>query len=99
MTFSFVLISTLAETGVGLVHAFNERITRHRVNKVSCSHGQYAAVGALLMIVYGLSQFGLVNLIVQGYGLLTWIMLGVFILPLLTRGIVKIRNSNSFLGA
>ncbi len=90
LTFSIVLISTLVETGVGLVHAFNERISQHRTHNVTSPYWQYAAVGVLLIVVYSLSQFGLVNLIVQGYGLLTWIMLGVFILPLLTLGIFKI---------
>lgn len=83
LAFSMVLIATLVETGVGLVHAFKERITLTK-NKI-------IPVIALLSVAMVLSQFGLVNLIVRGYGLLTWFMIAVFILPLLTIGLYKMR--------
>ncbi len=83
ITFSIILIGTLIETGVGLVHAFNERLTVTKNKKIF--------IVMLLAVAFGLSQFGLVKLIAGGYGLLTWFMLGVFIIPLLTNGLLKIR--------
>ncbi len=84
IAFSVILIGTLIETGVGLVHAFNERLAITKNKKIF--------IAVLLMVAFGLSQFGLINLIVQGYGLLTWFMLGVFIIPLLTVGVMKMRS-------
>jgi len=85
ISFSTILIGTLVETGVGLVHAFNERM--------SSVKNKNTWILALLLIVFGLSQFGLVKLIIQGYGLLTWFMISVFIFPLLTIGLLKIRSA------
>ena len=89
LAFSIVLIGTLIETGVGLVHAFKQRLN---VN-AKPTPLQIAALMSVLLGAYGLSQFGLVRLIVQGYGLLTWFTLAVFILPLLTYGLIKIKHS------
>lgn len=92
--FSIILIGTLIETGVGLVHAFNERIRMSRNLKAAqeYSYVQLALIISLLLVAFALSQFGLVTLIVQGYGLLTWFMLAVFILPLISVGIYKIKT-------
>jgi uncharacterized membrane protein YkvI len=95
LTFSFaiILIGTLVETGVGLVHAFNERIRLSLQPKIGqkFNYWQLALILLLLLGSFGLSQYGLVNLIIQGYGLLTWFMLGVFIFPLLSIGLFKIK--------
>lgn len=79
--FSVVLIATLVETGVGVVYAFKDRIQLKQYKKTP--------VIILLIIAFCLAQLGLVNLIAKGYGLLTWLMIIVFMMPLLTMGIVK----------
>lgn len=94
LAFSIILMGTLIETGVGLVYAFNERITltQSRFLFENVKKTQRALILVLLALAYGLSQFGLVNLIAQGYTLLSWVILGVFIIPLLTFGILRIRQ-------
>lgn len=90
IVFSIVLIGTLIETGVGLVHAFHERITLNFSKKWNI-----ILVISLLASSFMLSQFGLINLIAKGYGLLTWFMLGIFILPLLTHGLIKVSSKET----
>ncbi|MFO1257076.1 MAG: hypothetical protein U1E78_01430 [Gammaproteobacteria bacterium] len=81
IAFSVVLISTLVETGVGVVYAFKDRIHLKKYKKMP--------VIILLIVAFCLGQLGLVNLIAEGYRLLTWFMIAVFIVPLLTVGITK----------
>jgi uncharacterized membrane protein YkvI len=42
------------------------------------------------MIAFGISSFGLINLIAKGYGALSWGFLFVYLLPLVTVGTYKI---------
>jgi uncharacterized membrane protein YkvI len=86
--FQVVLLGTLVETGTGLIHAVNERIA-HAVEAGGHpfpSWGRSAVAVALLAIGSGLSTFGLVGLIARGYGLMTWVFLLVFVIPILTLG-------------
>ncbi len=49
-------------------------------------------IAVLLLIVGALvASFGLIDLIAKGYGTLTWLFLLVFVVPVLTVGIRKIR--------
>lgn len=81
-TFSFILLGCLVETGVGLMHAFNDRLSIKK-------HKTFSLI-MLLVLAFGLAQFGLIALIAIGYRFLGWLMLIFFIAPLLTVGIVKI---------
>lgn len=92
--FTVVLMGTLIETGVGLVHAFNERIQQSYSQSVlkKFKRGDQLLILLLLCGAFVLSQFGLVNLIAQGYTVLTWAILAVFIVPLLSFGFFKIRR-------
>ena len=93
LVFQIVLFGTLIETGTGLIHAFNERIA-----------GVFAAAGrpmpevarpaiALGLVVAGalLSRFGIVALVGRGYGTVSWGFLVIYVVPLLTWGIWRIR--------
>lgn len=92
VVFHFVLLGTITESGTSIIHAINQRI-----------QSAYAARGWVfpmwarpviavicLAITYGLSQYGLAALIAKGYGTITWIIMGVYVVPLLTIGIVKL---------
>ncbi len=50
-----------------------------------------AIATALLLAGAGLASFGLIDLIARGYGTLTWLFLAVFVVPILTWGIYRIR--------
>jgi uncharacterized membrane protein YkvI len=46
----------------------------------------------MLLSAAGLSGFGLVTLIARGYGTLTWAFLLVYVVPVLTLGVWKLRR-------
>ncbi|MCF8473634.1 MAG: hypothetical protein K9G26_02975 [Emcibacter sp.] len=94
--FQVVLLGTLVQTGVGLVHSINERIaaTLHeRGREMPKIMRPTTAVALLLVALVLASKFGLVDLIANGYGLLTFGFLAVFVVPVLTIGTVRIIRS------
>lgn len=93
VVFQVMLFGTLVETGAGLIHAVNERIAgRYQEDgrelpprtRVVASIG-LLAVGAVI------AQFGLIPLIGAGYRYISYGYLAIFVLPLLTWGIVLLR--------
>ncbi|HEX9728687.1 MAG TPA: hypothetical protein VGA37_09295 [Gemmatimonadales bacterium] len=93
IVFQVVLFGTLIETGAGMIHAVNERLAsayRDRGRDLPRFLRPVAAVG-LLALAAGLSRFGLIDLIAKGYGTLTWAFIAVFVIPVLTWGVWKIR--------
>lgn len=91
--FQGVLLGTLVQTGVGLIHAVNERIAATLAERGrSMPEAARSAVAVLLLVValFMASTFGLVSLIANGYGLLTFGFIAVFVLPVLTFGTFKI---------
>ncbi|NOZ41576.1 MAG: hypothetical protein GXP02_00155 [Alphaproteobacteria bacterium] len=95
--FQVVLLGTLVQTGVGLIHAVNQRIaaTLHDRGKPMPEAVRPVVALALLLIALLLaSAFGLVKLIADGYGLLTFGFIAVFVIPALTIGPYKIIRNN-----
>ncbi|MEQ8514224.1 MAG: hypothetical protein RIC38_01335 [Chromatocurvus sp.] len=91
--FQLVVFGTFVETGAGLLHSINERIDVH-VHEGGHSLPRWArpaiAAGLLLASIYGATAIGIVDLIAKGYGLLSWVFIIVFIIPLLTVGMWRI---------
>lgn len=90
--FQIVLFGTLIETGTGLIHAFNERVAG-----VLQEHGRAMPAVARPAIAVGLlatgaalSAVGIVALVGRGYTSIAWWFLAVYVVPLLTLGIVKL---------
>ncbi|MEC9354844.1 MAG: hypothetical protein VX507_01310, partial [Gemmatimonadota bacterium] len=83
----------LVETGAGLIHAFNERISGLRADEDKELPGwvRPAVAVGLLAIATFISQFGLIDLIAKGYGTLTWGFIIVYVIPVLTVGVWKLR--------
>ena len=93
IVFYVVVFGTLVETATAFIHAANERIAeayRERGTVMPPWLRAVVALAALLFAVTLASQIGLIDLIAKGYGTLTWIFIGVFILPLCTVGAWKI---------
>ena len=92
--FQVILFGTLVETGAGLINAFNERISGLRADedKELSSWIRPAVAVSLLAIATAISQFGLIDLIARGYGTLTWGFIIVYVIPVLTVGIWKLRT-------
>ncbi len=94
LVFQIVLFGTLVETGTGLIHAVNERIAKVYEEKGASMPEFLRPATAIALLIIGalLAQFGLIGLIARGYGTLTWIFLVIFVIPVLTWGVWKIRN-------
>jgi|TARA_Y100000034_G_scaffold27025_1_gene32192 uncharacterized membrane protein YkvI len=89
LIFQIVLFGTFIETGVGLIHGFNERIASVYT---ALSNQWRSAIGLVLLIVsiFIANAVGLVGLIAKGYGGLTWAYWIIFVIPVLTIGVRKI---------
>lgn len=91
--FQVVLFGTFVETGIGLIHGFNERLEgyfRERGRVLSHLSRVLIALVILVMGIFLADGVGLVQLIAQGYVVLNigyWL---VFLLPLLTVGIWRL---------
>ena len=91
--FQLVLLGTLVQTGVGLIHSVNERIAstlHHRDKTMPGLARAMVATCMLLVAIVMASRFGLVTLIAKGYGMLTFGFIAVFVVPVLTIGIYRI---------
>lgn len=96
--FQLMIFIALLETGVGAVNVVHERIG----GALSVRNGrQYPplvrfGVGAILLAGSGFlaARFGLIALIAQGYGAFGYIMFAIFVIPLLTIGIWRLRRGN-----
>ena len=94
LLFQAMIFSALLESGASAVHAINERIDkawqRRRGGKLT--HRARLVIASVLLAVcmFGAGRFGLVALIASGYRALAYLMLAVFVLPLLTVGIARI---------
>ena len=83
------MFGTFIETGVGLIHGFNERILS--VNP-KLSDKNRALIGILLLMasIFIANAIGLIGLIAKGYGALTWGYWIIFVIPVLTIGVHKV---------
>ena len=95
--FQVVLFGTLIETGTGYIHAVNERIQSALKEKGKNLPLWLRPLVAAILLAVGLSlsTFGLINLIAKGYGSLSWGLLVVLFLPLMTLGLYKIKKNRS----
>lgn len=89
--FQLMIFVALLETGVGAVHAVNERVAeawRSRAGQGLTTRMRLALSAALLVIAMLLAdRFGFVDLIARGYRLLAVLFLIVYVIPVLTLGV------------
>ena len=92
--FQGMIFCALLETGIGVVNGVNERIAAARAK---LSFGARFAISLALVVGSGVvaTRFGLVALIASGYGVFGYIMLALFVLPLLTFGVWRLRLMRS----
>lgn len=94
--FQIVLFGTFIETGVGIVHAVNERVAGvFREKGRSFPHWARLAIaaGTLGMAIFLARAVGIIDLIAKGYGALSYAFIAVVILPLFTIGLFRIATS------
>ncbi len=93
--FQAMIFAALLESGSGSVHAVNQRIAavlggpNHRL---SWQMRLFCSITLLIGAVFLASRFGLVALIARGYRALAWAFLAVYVLPLFTLGVWKLRQ-------
>jgi uncharacterized membrane protein YkvI len=94
LLFQVMIFAALLESGVGAVHAINERIAGTLLARRGIELGRSAraliASAILIGCVFVAARIGLVELIASGYRLLAWLFLLVFVAPLLTIGVVRL---------
>ena len=95
IVFQLVLFGTLIETGSGLIHAFNERIASVYASqeRLMPSYVRPAVALLLLVVAWLLSRVGLITLIARGYGVLSWVFMAIFVVPLMTVGLAKVTRA------
>ena len=94
LLFQLMIFSALLESGASSVHAINERISQallaRRGTALSNRARLIIALALLVGCMFVAQQFGLVALIANGYRALGYILIAVYVLPLLTIGIYRL---------
>ena len=95
--FQIMIFAALLESGSGAVHAINERIStvwqaRTR-NQLSARARGAIALGLLAICMLIADRVGLVALIANGYRVLAYVLIAVYVVPLLTIGLWRLRKS------
>jgi uncharacterized membrane protein YkvI len=82
------------ESATGAVHAVNERIAsayRNRQGRELKKSLRFIAAGVLLVgSIFIANRFGLVTLIAKGYRALSYTMIALYVLPVVTYGVWKL---------
>ncbi len=98
--FEIVLFGTLIETGTGFIKALDDRVE----NSIAASGKEVPkwvrpaiAVGSVIIGIL-ISTFGLTALIAKGYGAISWGFLIIFVIPMFTIGVYKIRKHDKQIG-
>ena len=99
LLFQLMIFSALLESGASSVHAINERISQAmltRRGKALSNRARLAIALALLVgCMFVAQRFGLVALIANGYRALGYILIAVYVLPLMTIGIWRLVQHRS----
>ena len=92
--FQAMIFAALLESGTGAVHAINERISaawQDRTQRSLSTRARAALALALLAVCMLLAdRFGIVALIANGYRALAYVLIAVYVVPLLTFGVWRL---------
>ena len=92
--FQLMIFAALLESGTGSVHAVNQRIAQvwqARMSRPLSARARFVTAGVLLVIAMLLAdRFGRVTLIARGYRALAFMLIVVYVVPLLTYGVWRL---------
>lgn len=92
--FQLMIFAALLESGVGAIHAINERVSGvvEARGRPPLGTSARAAIGGVILVgcMFVAARIGLVDLIASGYRFLAWLFLIVFVAPLLTIGVWRL---------
>ena len=98
LLFQLMIFSALLESGASSVHAINERIARAVLNRRGITLSNRARLGIALALLVGCmfvaDRFGLVALIATGYRALAYVLIAVYVVPVLTLGVWRLLRSS-----
>ena len=93
LLFQSMIFFALLESGCGVVHAIMERVRRalrDRTGKDPNAAVRAATtLGVLAISVSAAQGIGLVDLIAKGYRFISWVLIVIFILPIIYVSITK----------
>lgn len=92
------LFGTFIETGAGLIQGSIERVDAYltETQRTTLAPTHRALVAVLgIGLSAGLATLGIIRLIAQGYGTIAWGFFAVYVLPVLTIGIWKLRRAGA----
>jgi uncharacterized membrane protein YkvI len=96
--FHTMIFAALLESGTGAVHAINERISsvwQARTHAPLSTRARGAlALGLLAVCMLIADRVGLVSLIANGYRALAYVLIAVYVIPLLTIGVWRLAKSD-----
>jgi uncharacterized membrane protein YkvI len=93
VVFQIMIFAALLESGVGGMHAINERVLNALGSNATGRPGFWRfglAAAILCSSVFLAGRFGLVALIARGYVWLSWGFLLVYVLPMITVGLARV---------
>jgi len=93
VVFQIMIFAALLESGVGGMHAINERVLNALGSKAILRPRSWRfalAATILCSSVFLAGRFGLVALIARGYVWLSWAFLLVYVLPMMTLGLARV---------
>ena len=94
LLFQLMILAALLESGASSVHAINERIAKALRFRRNIDLGKRGRLLIALVLLIGCmfvaQRFGLVALIATGYRALAYILIAVYVLPVLTIGVWRI---------
>jgi uncharacterized membrane protein YkvI len=97
LLFNLMLFIALLETGVGGVNAITDRVADAYEARRRSPFPRLGFLALSAGIVFGsgfvAAKVGLIDLIAKGYGAFAYVMLAVFIIPLLTLGLWRVSGS------
>ncbi|WP_419808274.1 hypothetical protein [Sphingomonas sp.] len=96
--FQLMIFAALLESGTGAVHAINERVAgawHARGRTLTPVQRGAGALVLLALCMLAAERVGLVALIAGGYRLLAWVVLAVYVVPLMTLGVWRLLHRPS----
>lgn len=93
--FSIVLFVTLIQTAISLIHSLNQRIEADLIERKRAfpRHHRVAIGLGIIISAMLMAQLGLQGLIKHGYGILTWVIIAIYVVPLLYVYLRRIGNN------
>lgn len=92
--FQLMIFLALLESGTGFVHAINERAAlayvAHRGRILPVAARAFLTGALLVGSIFLAARFGLVTLIARGYRALAYLLLAVFVVPVMTLGVRRL---------